>query len=388
MIPYGRHHITEEDVQAVVDVLRSDWLTQGPMVPRFEQELANISSVKHAIAVNSATSALHIACLALDICPGDIVWTSPITYVASANCVQYCGAEIDFVDIDPLSYNMSTVALEEKLKDAFKSGRLPKVVIPVHFSGQSCNMHHIKALSEQYGFRIIEDASHSIGSSYLGELVGNCRFSDITVFSFHPVKIITTGEGGIALTNNSFLAERMELYRSHGVTSKKEFMLERPMDEIWNYQQIALGFNYRMTDIQAALGISQLKYLNKFIQLRRQIAKTYDDSFSMLPILMQWQSPDSNSSYHLYPIRIRKSLCGKNQKFVYDFLRKSEIAANLHYIPVYRHPYYETKGFGLGYCKEAELYYKEVITLPIFPGLTRDQQNYIINTVKQALIYE
>lgn len=385
MIPYGRQSINENDIQAVLDVLKSDWLTQGPAVPRFEQTVANYTAASHAVAVNSATGALHIACLALEVGPGDWVWTSPNTFVASANCALYCGANVDFVDIDPQTYNMSVTCLAEKLEKAKAANRLPKVLIPVHFAGQSCDMLAIHELSRTYGFRIIEDASHAIGASFQQNKVGSCVHSDITVFSFHPVKIVTTGEGGMATTNNRDLAERMIRHRSHGITNRREWMRDRPGDEIWNYQQIDIGYNYRLTDIQAALGYSQIQRLDEFVQRRHEIAQRYNESLADLPIILPWQFPNSYSSYHLYPIRIRKSLCGLTQRQVYESLIRSQIGANLHYIPVYRQPYYESLGFSVGYCPEAELYHRETISLPIFSALTNDQHEFVCATLRNIL---
>jgi UDP-4-amino-4,6-dideoxy-N-acetyl-beta-L-altrosamine transaminase len=385
MIPYGRQDISQADIDAVIEVLRSDWLTQGPTIPRFEQTVAGYCQAQHAVAVNSATSALHIACLALDVGPGDRVWTTPNTFVASANCALYCGAQVDFVDIDPRTYNLSVDRLTEKLADAKTGNALPKVVIPVHLCGQSCDMVAIHALAQVYGFKIIEDASHAIGGKYQGKPIGNCRHSDITVFSFHPVKIITTGEGGMALTNDLALASRMQCYRSHGITNTPSEMQSRPAEEIWNYQQIQLGYNYRMTDIQAALGLSQMSRLDEFVQRRHLIAAGYDTAFASLPVIAPWQSPDTWSSYHLYTIRVRQDKCGKTQRQVYDILKAAGIQANLHYIPVYRQPYYEAMGFQAGYCPEAEQYHKEVISLPIFPTLTAEQQGHVIQTLTQTL---
>lgn len=385
MIPYGRQDISQADIDAVIEVLRSDFITQGPLVPRFEEAIAARSGAKHGIAVNSATSALHVACLALGLGPGDRLWTSPNTFVASANCGLYCGARIDFVDIDPNSYNMSVECLAQKLRQAKVSNELPKIVIPVHFAGQSCDMAAIYGLSQQYGFHIIEDASHALGGVYSGEPVGSCHYSDITVFSFHPVKIITTGEGGIGVTNDRTLAERMTRYRSHGMASDPACMQPRPAGEIWNYQQVDLGHNYRMNDIQAALGLSQLTRLNDFVSRRHELARRYDEALGDLPIVTPWQHPAAWSSYHLYPIRIRESQCGKTQRHVYDALRYGGIAANLHYIPVYRQPYYEAMGFKTGYCPEAELYFKEAISLPMFPTLVASQQEKVIDTLREAL---
>ena len=384
MIPYGRQDISEDDIQAVVEVLRSDFLTQGPAVPAFEKAIADYCGAQHAVAVNSATSALHIACLALGVGPGDWVWTSPITFVASANCALYCGAQVDFVDIDPSTYNLSVERLAEKLAQAKKSGCLPKVVIPVHLCGQPCGMANIRALGQRYGFKIIEDASHAIGGRYKGEPIGNCCYSDITVFSFHPVKIITTGEGGMALTNDVSLAKHMQLLRSHGITRDVTDMTHPP-DGPWYYQQIDLGFNYRMTDIQAALGLSQMQRLDEFVANRHILANRYDQMLSELPVVKPWQHLDSYSSLHLYVIRLQLHKIQKNHRQVFESLRESGIGANLHYIPVYRHPYYEQLGFKPGYCVEAERYYVEAISLPMYPGLSADVQKQVIEALKKAL---
>ena len=386
MIPYGRQDISQDDIDAVIEVLRSDWLTQGPKVPEFERAVANYCGANHAVAVNSATSALHIACLALDLGPGDWLWTSPNTFVASANCARYCGAQVDFVDIDPRTYNMSVDALAAKLVQAEKHGCLPKIVIPVHFAGQPCDMPAIHALSQQYGFKIIEDASHAIGASYSNIKVGACTLSDITVFSFHPVKIITTGEGGMALTNSEELAGRLRRLRTHGITSDKALMQARPENEIWNYQQIELGFNYRITDIQAALGLSQLSRLDDYVARRHDIAKRYDAELAQLPITTPWQSPQTYSSYHLYPIRINEAKANKSQRQLYDALRKSGVAVNLHYIPVHRQPYYENLGFKAGDFTEAELFHREVISLPMYPALTDSDITTVIEALAKALI--
>ena len=385
MIPYGRQDISDADIQAVVDVLRSDYLTQGPVVPAFEESIGFHCESQHAIAVSSATSALHIACLALGVGQNDIVWTTPITFVASANCALYCGARIEFVDIEPRTYNMSVGVLTEKLLQAERANNLPKVVIPVHFSGQPCDMAGIYALSQKYGFKIIEDASHAIGGRYKGEPIGNCHYSDITVFSFHPVKIITTGEGGMALTNNTLLANRMRLLRSHGVTSDVAGMSPRASEEIWNYQQISLGFNYRMTDIQAALGLSQMQRLDEFVTQRHAIAKRYDQLLTALPVLTPLQQIDSYSSYHLYVIRLKLSEIKRTQRQVYADLRAAGMLVNLHYIPVYRHPYYEQMGFGIGHCTQAEQYYSEALSIPMYPGLTEQQQNQVVVALHEAV---
>lgn len=385
MIPYGRQDINQADIDAVVAVLRSDFLTQGPAVPAFEAAVRSYCGAQHAVAVNSATSALHIACLALGVGKGDIVWTTPTTFVASANCALYCGATVDFVDIDPRTYNLSVERLTEKLVLAEKAGTLPKVVIPVHLCGQPCDMAGIFALSRQYGFKIIEDASHAIGGRYKDEPIGNCRYSDITVFSFHPVKIITAGEGGIAVTNDAAVARHMRFLRSHGITSDAAEMHSRPPEEIWNYQQIDLGFNYRMTDIQAALGLSQMQRLDEFVVKRHAIAKRYDQVLSGLPVLTPWQHADGYSGYHLYVIRLKLGETNRTQRQVYDGLRGAGIGVNLHYIPVYRQPYYEQMGFSAGYCPEAEQYYSEVISIPMYPALTLDQQDIFVQALHAAL---
>lgn len=386
MIPYGRQDINQADINAVVDVLRSDFLTQGPVVPAFEKAVAHYCGAQHAVAVNSATSALHIACLALGVGKGDIVWTTPVTFVASANCALYCGATVDFVDIDSSTYNFSVKRLAEKLAEVEKYGKLPTVVIPVHLCGQPCDMAGIHALSQKYGFKIIEDASHSIGGRYKDEPIGNCRYSEITVFSFHPVKIITTGEGGMALTNDEQLARRMRLLRSHGITSDIAEMHSRPTEEIWNYQQIELGFNYRMTDIHAALGLSQMQRLDEFVMKRHVIAQKYDAQLSDLPLVTPWQHSDSYSSYHLYIIRLKLGEIHKTHRQVYEALRVAGIYVNLHYIPVYRQPYYEQMGFLARYCPESEQYYKEVISIPIYPGLTEEEQDKVIDILCNVLI--
>tara|TARA_B100000787_G_C16192057_1_gene298151 strand:+ start:1071 stop:2237 length:1167 start_codon:yes stop_codon:yes gene_type:complete len=385
MIPYGRQEITEADIDEVNKVLRSDFLTQGPTVPRFEQSVANYCGVSNAIAVNSATSALHIACLALDLSPGDWLWTSPNTFVASANCGRYCGADIDFVDIDPKTYNICVDSLSKKLEQAEKSGRVPKIIVVVHFAGQPSDMKAIYDLSKLYGFKIIEDASHAIGASYNKVKVGSCAYSDITIFSFHPVKIITTAEGGMALTNNKDIANRMFRLRTHGITNDQMKMKQRPQDEIWNYQQIELGFNYRMNDIQAAIGLNQMKRLDEYVKRRHEIAKYYDTELKNLPLTIPWQSPNAYSSYHLYPILIKNNLDNKTQKQVYNELRENEIAVNLHYIPVHRHPYYENLGFKRNDFPIAEKFHREAISIPIYSSLIEEKQKTVIEVLKLVI---
>lgn len=385
-IPYGRQDINQADIDAVVEVLRSDFLTQGPVVPALESAVAKYCNAQHAVAVNSATSALYIACLALGVGRGDVVWTSPITFVASANCALYCGATVDFVDIDPRTYNLSVERLTEKLALAEKTGKLPNVVIPVHLCGQPCDMAGIYALGQQYGIKIIEDASHAIGGKYKNEPIGNCRYSDITVFSLHPGKIITTGEGGMAVTNDATLTKHMRLLRSHGITSIPVDIHPRSTDEIWNYQQkIDLGFNYRMTELQAALGLSQIRRLDSFVEKRHHIAQRYDKELSGLPIATPWQHPDSYSAYHLYPIRIKQHKSTTTQRQVYDALQVAAINVNLHYIPVYRQPYYEEIGFEMGYCPEGEQYHKESLSIPMYPTLTDAEQAKVIRVLHEVL---
>lgn len=384
MIPYGHQHIDDDDVEAVVQVLRSDFLTQGPMVPAFERTISEYCGAAHAVAANSATSALHLACLALEVGKGDIVWTSAITFVASANCAMFCGASIDFVDIDERTYNMSVVHLEQKLAQAEKSGKLPKVVIPVHLCGQTCDMVEIRRLSKRYGFGVIEDASHAIGGKLQNHPVGSCRHSDITVFSFHPVKIITTGEGGMALTNKPELARRMQLLRSHGITRERDEMPVAP-DGPWSYQQIELGFNYRMTDIQAALGISQMRRLDEFVARRHVLAKRYDELLMDLPVTVPWQDPENYSSLHLYVIRLNLEQIKKTHRQVFEDMRAAGVGVNLHYLPVYQHPYYADLGFEIGLCPEAERYYAETITLPMYPSLNEAEQDTVVSTLRGIL---
>lgn len=385
MIPYGRQEITEADITAVTEVLRSEYLTQGPVVPAFEAAVASYCGADYSVAVNSATSALHLACLALGVGSGDRVWTSPITFVASANCAIYCGASVDFVDIDPLTYNMSMKCLEEKLRNSKATNTLPKVLIPVHFSGQSCEMKRIRELADQYQFKIIEDASHAIGATYGGDAVGSCRLSDITVFSFHPVKIITTGEGGMALTNDRALARRMQLLRSHGITRDSSEMTKEP-DGSWYYQQIELGFNYRMTDIQAALGMSQLSRLDEYVRLRREIALRYDSLLSDLPVTLPYQHPNGFSSSHLYVIRLQQLReRGLTRNDLVGLMKQNGIGVNVHYIPLHQQPYFSRMNPSICRFPEAERYYSEALSLPIFPTLTAEAQIHIVDTLRHLI---
>ncbi len=384
MIPYGRQSISEADIEAVVDVLKSDFLTQGPVVPAFEEAVASYCGADYGVAMNSATSALHLACLALGVGPGDSVWTSPLTFVASANAALYCGADVDFVDVDERTYNICPLRLEEKLDRAAEAGTLPKVIIPVHLAGQSCDMAPIHAAARRYGVRIIEDASHAIGGSYRSEAVGSCKFSDIAVFSFHPVKIVTTGEGGMAMTNDPQLAELMRLDRTHGITRDPEQLQHGDVGP-WYYEQQRLGFNYRMTDICAALGLSQMTRIDEFITRRRELAAAYDVSFADLPVKTPWQHPDTASAWHLYVVRVDRRLTARGHREIFDALREAGVGVNLHYIPVYRQPYYRNLGFGQGYCPNAEAYYAEAISLPIYPSMTDEEQQQVIAAVTKAV---
>jgi len=384
MIRYGQQDITQADIDAVIAVLKSVNLTQGPNIPAFEQSVLTHTGAKHAVAVNSATSALHIACLALGVGSGDWLWTTPNTFVASANCGLYCGAQVDFVDIDPHTYNLCPIKLEEKLIAADKAGKLPKVVVPVHLAGQPCDMAAIHALGQKYGFRIIEDASHAIGGKYKGEPIGNCRYSDITVFSFHPVKIITTAEGGMALTNSHELATRLGLLRSHGITRDPALMTQ-PTDGPWYYQQVALGYNYRMTDIQAALGVSQMTRLRHYVGRRHEIAERYSQLLADLPLTLPWQHPDSYSAYHLYVIRLQLDQTRATHLQVFEALRAKDIMVNLHYIPVHTQPYYQKMGFKTGDFPAAELYYREAISIPMHPTLTNAEQDQVASVLREAL---
>ncbi|MFM6137162.1 MAG: UDP-4-amino-4,6-dideoxy-N-acetyl-beta-L-altrosamine transaminase [Sphaerospermopsis kisseleviana] len=381
-IPYGRQSISEADIAAVVQVLQSDWLTQGPMVPAFEQGVAGACGASYGVAVNSATSALHIACLALGLGPGDRLWTVPNTFVASANCGRYCGAEVDFVDIDPDTYNLSVEALHQKLQIAQAQGSLPKIVIPVHFAGQSCDMAAIYALSQEYNFRIIEDASHAVGGEYQGQPVGNCQYSDITVFSFHPVKIITTGEGGIAVTNDPEIAAKMARLRTHGITRDPE-LLSGQLQGSWVYAQVELGFNYRMTDLQAALGLSQLQRLPEFIARRRQLAAQYDRMLADMPVILPWQHPDSLSAWHLYVVQVEPT-AKLNREELFTALREGGIGVQVHYIPVHLQPYYRGLGFQVGDFPVAESYYGQAISLPMYAGLRDGDQVRVVELLARA----
>jgi UDP-4-amino-4,6-dideoxy-N-acetyl-beta-L-altrosamine transaminase len=379
MIPYGKQNISEEDIKAVQDVMRSDFLTQGPITPKFENEISNYCKSKYSVAVVNATSALHLACLALGVGKKDIVWTSPISFVASANCAKYCGAEVDFVDIDIESYNMCPIKLEEKLLEAAKIGQLPKVVIPVHLAGRSCDMKRIKELSVEYGFRIIEDASHAIGGQYLGEPIGNCKFSDITVFSFHPVKIITTCEGGVCTTNNSNLFNKIYRLRSHGIVRNPSEMKNKSHGS-WYYEQIDLGFNFRLNDLQSALGINQLKRLDSFVEERHSIVKKYNNLFKKNDnIITPTSDKHQYSSYHLYIIRVKKQ-AGIDRKVIFEKLRNEGIFVNVHYIPIYRQPYYSEK-FDFKKFPNSEKYYSEAISIPIYPGLDDKEINRIYEII-------
>jgi UDP-4-amino-4,6-dideoxy-N-acetyl-beta-L-altrosamine transaminase len=384
MIPYGRQDINQADIDSVVDVLQSDFLTQGPKTPLFEKTVSDYCGAEYGVAVNSATSALHIACLALGLKKGDWLWTSPNSFIASANCGLYCGAKVDFVDIDPKTYNLSTKELEKKLIQAKQDNKLPKIVIPVHFAGQSCDMKKIHSLSQEYGFKIIEDASHAIGGMYLDRPIGGCQYSDITVFSFHPVKIITTAEGGLATTNNKEFSARMQLFRSHGVTRDSELMTKETEGD-WYYQQVDLGFNYRMTELQAALGVSQMQRLDEFIAKRHILQQRYDSLLSGLPIIKPYQDKHSFSALHLYPIQIDFSKVSRNRKQIFNKLRENGIGVNVHYIPIHTQPYYLQFGFREGDLLSSESYYSRTISLPLFHAMTVEQQDEVCNVLKWLL---
>jgi UDP-4-amino-4,6-dideoxy-N-acetyl-beta-L-altrosamine transaminase len=383
-IPYGRQEITESDIDAVAAVLRSPYLTQGPAVPSFEAAVASRVRAKHAIAVNSATAALHISCMALELSPGKLLWTVPNTFVASANCARYCGADVDFVDIDPFTWNMSVARLAEKLENAKCTGRLPSVVVPVHFAGQPTEQERIWELAKEYDFRVIEDASHSVGGARNGEPVGSCRWSDITVFSFHPVKIITTGEGGMAMTNDDEVAARMALLRSHGIT-RDTSQFVRPSTGPWYYEQQCLGFNYRLTDIQAALGTSQLARLDDYVERRNALARRYDALLTGLPIRLPTVRPENRSAYHLYVVRLDQAASGKSHREVMEGLHRRGVGVNLHYMPVHLQPYYRGLGFAPGQFPEAEAHGDEAITLPLFPSLTDEAQDRVVAAIRDVL---
>lgn len=384
MIPYGKQDISQSDIDAVVEVLQSDFLTQGPKVPAFEQCIANYCGVAHVISVNSATSALHIACLALGLEKGSRLWTSTISFVASANCGLYCGAEVDFVDIDPLTYNLSVDALQAKLILAESTNKLPDVLVVVHLCGQSCEMEDIYRLSKRYGFKIIEDASHAIGGKYKGYAIGSCKYSDITVFSFHPVKIVTTAEGGVATTNDKSLAEKMALYRSHGITRNTNQMTHEP-DGPWYYQQIELGYNYRMTDLQAALGISQMARVDEFVSARHALAEGYNKLLKDCPVITPWQHPDSYSGLHLYVIRLQLDKISVTHKQVFEYLRDNGVCVNLHYIPIHTQPYYQQLDSTYDSLEESARYYSEAISLPMYHLMTIEQQAYVVSKLKDVL---
>ncbi|HSI22805.1 MAG TPA: UDP-4-amino-4,6-dideoxy-N-acetyl-beta-L-altrosamine transaminase [Methylophilaceae bacterium] len=384
MIPYGRQQISQEDIDAVVQVLQSDWLTQGPCIEKFERAVADYCGASYAVATCNATAALHLGCLALGVDDQSIGWTSPNTFVASANCLRYCEAEVDFVDIDARTWNLSVEALDLKLEQACKNGCLPKVIIPVHFSGQPCEMERIRELSNRYGISIMEDAAHAIGATYNGARVGSCKYSELTVFSFHPVKIITTGEGGILLTNRRDLYEKLLLLRSHGITRQLDQMTQ-PAHGGWYYQQVELGYNYRITDIQAALGISQLERIEQFVERRNQLALRYEQLLRDLPLTLPYTQINGRSSWHLYVVRLQLQHVRLSHREVFEQLRASNIGVHLHYIPVHTQPYYAAQGFKLGDFPEAESYYSEAITLPMFPTMTDAQQDYVVSVLQDIL---
>lgn len=381
MIPYGRQDIRTEDIDRVVDVLNSEFITQGPVVPRFEAELAKRVGAAHGVAMNSATSALHVAVAALGLGPGDLMWTSPITFVASANCGRYVGADIDFVDIDPSTFNICPKALAAKLQQAKTFGRVPKVIVVVNMCGQSAALNEIAELVLPLGIRIVEDASHAVGGSFMGDPVGSCKYSDVTVFSFHPVKIITTAEGGMAMTNDPVLAARMQRLRSHGITRETELMTEEP-DGPWYYQQIELGWNYRMTEMQAALGLSQQSRLVEIVDRRNELADRYDSLLADLPLELPGRLEGALSAFHLYVVRLHDP---ESHLAVFEALRADGIGVNLHYIPVHLQPYYRDLGFTEGDFPAAEAYYERAISIPMFFGLSEADQDAVVASLKRAL---
>ncbi|OYQ04337.1 UDP-4-amino-4,6-dideoxy-N-acetyl-beta-L-altrosamine transaminase [Pseudomonas mandelii] len=380
-------NIDQSDIDAVIEVLNSPWLTQGPTIERFEKALAEHCQAEYAVAVCNATAALHIACRVAGLGPGDCLWTTPNTFLASANCGRYCGAEVDFVDIDPLTWNLDAFALESKLEAAERDGTLPKVLVAVAFSGQSCDMRKIAELAERYGFTVIEDASHAVGASYAGRPVGCCEFAAMTVFSFHPVKIITSAEGGMVLTHRADLAERLQRLRSHGMTRDPQQMTE-PSHGPWYYQQVELGFNYRITDLQAALGLSQLNKLDHFIERRRELAARYDQLLAYLPLTLPAVQSGAESAWHLYVVRLQLEQIKLSQTQVFEALRAAGLGVNLHYIPVHLQPYYREQGFKDGDFPQAERYYDEAISLPMFPLLSDEQQDYVIEQLRRLLLEE
>ena len=384
MIYYGKQNVNEADIKSVVDVLQSDFLTQGPVLEQFEKKVAEYCGAKYAVAVTNATSALHIACRAAGLGEGDILWTSPITFTASANCGRYCGADVDFVDIDAATYNMSVDELAKKLQKAKEDGRLPKVVVPVHLAGQSCDMKRIHELAIEYGFTVLEDASHAIGADYLDTKVGSCAYSDMAVFSFHPVKIITTGEGGMVLTNNKELYKKLCLYRSHGITRDTELMTHEA-DGPWYYQQIDLGYNYRMTELQAALGFSQMDRLDEFVARRRYLVDRYNELLQDLPVVTPHVLEGANPSWHLYMLRVDFSRAKLDKVQLFEEMKKRGIVLNLHYIPVHTQPYYQELGFKQGDFPQSEKYYEEIFTLPLYYGLTDEQQDDVVAALRDCL---
>jgi UDP-4-amino-4,6-dideoxy-N-acetyl-beta-L-altrosamine transaminase len=384
MIPYGNHTISQDDINAVVEVLQSSNLTQGPRPLKFEELTAAYCGAQFAISANSATSCLHIACLALGLGKGDLLWTSTNTFVASANCARYCGADVDLVDIDPQTYNMSVDALEEKLIRAKREGRLPKIVVPVHFAGLSCDMKRIKKLSEEYGFFIIEDASHAVGAKYLGQPVGSCQYSDIAVFSFHPVKIITSGEGGMCLTNNQLWAEKMKLFKNHGINRTPELLM-KGIEGAWYFEQIELGYNFRMTDIHAALGISQLKRLDEFVTKRRKIADWYGENLKDFSLTRPVESDGCYSSYHLYVVQLEIEELKRKFIDIFSMMRAQGVEVGKHYIPIYMHPYYRDLGLKAENFPNTVRYYQRSLTLPIYPDLSVEDLKTVLKVLRSVL---